>query len=112
MTIDEQRAMWREYVRMLMPGDDDTIDALMRTADALLAGERKRFDQPSHAGDADTMVEPKPWVGLTGEERRNIVNHWMSVSEEVVSPTPVPCDFAHLAALVEARLRYKNEGTR
>lgn len=89
MTNEEQRAMWREYVRMLMPGDDDTIESLMRTADALLAGERKRFDRAESDSRASTTAQPfqvsapTAWEGLTVHERERL-NLWVS-SKEITS---------------------------
>ena len=105
MTNEEQRAMWREYVRMLMPGDDDTIDSLMRTADALLAGERKRFDRAEFASGAVTTAQPvqvsapTAWEGLTVHERERL-NLWL-YSKEITSE--------QMWNIAEKWLREKNE---
>jgi hypothetical protein len=106
MTRDEQRQAWRVYaagmVSVLRWPINDMAD-VATWADALLKEERKRFDTPDHAGDANKMVEPRPWMGLTKGDIEGIVRYWQSEP---------PCAYAELVALVEGCLREKNGGTR
>lgn len=72
MTSDEQRQAWRAYLTASLSAFDNrdyAMDAMAVVADFLLKTERKRFDGPDHSGDADTMVETRPWVSLTAIER-------------------------------------------
>ena len=103
MTKDEQRLAWRAYAAAVLTVEDVRMQDVARCADTLLEEERKRFDGPDHSGDANKMVEPREWVGLTPQERKSIIDYWLK------SPRPA---LSVLAEMLEARLREKNGGTR
>ena len=105
MTRDEQRQAWRAYMTAMLSAchfHDCTMDALADVADILLKTEQARFDEPDHSGDADKMVEVRPWVGLTDAERTEMNSRWLHSVERV----------EQLMRDVENALRRKNEGTR
>ena len=109
MTRDEQRQAWRTYAAAaastlrspeMTQGD---IQGIEDVADLLLKAERKRFDQPDHSGDANKMVEPRPWVSLTAIERIDL-RGWFNRHDSAT--------IDDLLIHHDEMLREKNGGTR
>ena len=100
MTRDEQRLAWRVYAAAVLISDPEhSMSSIEKTADRLLTLERQRFDQPDHSGDANKMVEPRPWVDLTEAEITQIVATFYPTQADRVRRT-------------QDLLREKNGGTR
>jgi hypothetical protein len=105
MTRDEQRLAWRTYAAGALsladhfPFLDADMADLEEVADRMLAAEQQRFDTRDHSGDANEMVEPRPWVDLTEAEITQIVAAWYPTQAERVRRT-------------QDLLREKNGGTR
>jgi hypothetical protein len=102
MTRDEQRQAWRTYAAAAISRSDGAGFAA-DWADALLEEERKRFDQPDHSGDANKMVEPRPWVSLTAIERIDL-RGWFNRHDSAT--------IDDLLIYHDEMLRGKNGGTR
>jgi len=103
MTRDEQRQAWRTYAAAVSAHDSMVLNECTQWADKMLEEERLRFDQPDHSGDANKMVEPRPWVDLTEADISETVMRWHQDLEATHSD---------LARLTQDRLREKNGGTR
>jgi len=102
MTIDEQRQAWRVYAAAALVALDVTKDGfgeICDVAEEMLNREMERFKGPDHSGDADKMVDPRPWVDLTEAEITQIVAAYYAT-------------YADLVRLTQDRLREKNGGTR
>lgn len=102
MTRDEQRQAWRAYAAAALVALDVTKDGygeICDVAEEMLNREMERFEGPDHSGDADKMVEPRPWVDLTEAEITQIVAGYYATYEDLVR-------------LTQDRLRAKNGGTR
>ena len=106
MTRDEQRQAWRVYaagmVSVLRWPINDMAD-VATWADALLKEERQRFDGPDHSGDANKMVEPRPWVGLSAAERLTLLDGFFRQARVTLDDLLIRHD---------QMLREKNGGTR
>ena len=102
MTRDEQRLAWRAYMMAVLSASDFrdySVDGMAVVSDFLLKAEQQRFDAPHHSGDANKMVEPRPWVDLTDAEIKQIVAAYYATYDDLVR-------------LTQDRLREKNGGTR
>ena len=102
MTRDEQRLAWRAYMMAVLSASDFrdySVDGMAVVSDFFVKAEQQRFDGPDHSGDANKMVEPKPWVDLTDAEITQIVAAWYPTQADLVRHT-------------QDLLREKNGGTR
>ena len=106
MTRDEQRLAWRFYAAAVLTVEDVRMQDVARCADTLLEEERKRFDGPDHSGDANKMVEPRPWVGLTLDQVVDLLLN------SRCSAYAIRADLEDLLRRAENMLRANNGGTR
>jgi hypothetical protein len=114
MTLDEQRQAWRVYAAAALSTPRNAeytngdIESVEDVADRLLKAELQRFDSPDHSGDADKMVEPRPWVDLTDVDIVNLAESWVEAWHEPRGLFAA----SSLIRMAQHRLQAKNGGTR
>ena len=109
MSNEERRLAWRAYMMAVLSASDFrdySVDGMAVVSDFLLKAEQQRFDAPHHSGDANKMVEPRPWVGLTLDQVVDLL------LESRCSAYAIRADLEDLLRRAENMLRANNGGTR